>query len=157
MSKELCSAADLVKRATQAMQPMAQEHQIQLQVEADPILVWADPDHVEQTLTNLLSNAIKFSPPGETVMLTVMDQGKRVLFQIKDHGRGIPEESLETIFERFKQVDASDARKHGGTGLGLAICREIVQRHGGRIWVTSVHGRGSTFRFTLPKTESRLT
>ena len=66
-------------------------------------------------------------------------------------GRGIPEDKLETIFERFQQVDASDTRNHGGTGLGLAICREIVQHHDGRIWVTSIHGQGSTFCFTLPK------
>ncbi|MDZ4871467.1 MAG: Sensor histidine kinase RcsC [Chroococcidiopsis cubana SAG 39.79] len=73
-----------------------------------------------------------------------------VTFQVKDTGRGIPEDKLETIFGRFQQVDASDSRKKGGTGLGLAICRNIVQRHGGRIWVTSTLGTGSTFYFILP-------
>ncbi|MBD0343858.1 MAG: PAS domain S-box protein [Coleofasciculus sp. Co-bin14] len=75
---------------------------------------------------------------------------QQVLFQVKDQGRGIPADKLESIFERFHQVDASDSRKKGGTGLGLAICRSIVQQHGGRIWVESTLGEGSSFYFTLP-------
>jgi signal transduction histidine kinase len=73
-----------------------------------------------------------------------------ILFKVQDQGRGIPADKLETIFERFHQVDASDSRKKGGTGLGLAICRSIVQQHGGRIWVESTLGEGSSFYFTLP-------
>lgn len=75
---------------------------------------------------------------------------KQILFQVKDQGRGIPADKLETIFERFQQVDVSDARNSEGTGLGLAICRSIVQQHGGQIWVESTLGIGSTFFFTLP-------
>ena len=104
-----------------------------------------------QALTNLLSNAIKFSPKGETVWLGAKSQNNKVEFFVKDVGRGIPGDKLETIFERFQQVDSSDARERGGTGLGLAICREIIQQHQGRIWVRSIHGQGSTFYFTLPK------
>ena len=73
-----------------------------------------------------------------------------VEFRVIDRGRGIPPENLETIFDRFQQVDASDSRDRGGTGLGLAICRSIVQQHGGQIWAESILGRGSTFCFTLP-------
>ncbi|MBD0362283.1 MAG: hypothetical protein ICV55_05825, partial [Coleofasciculus sp. C3-bin4] len=73
-----------------------------------------------------------------------------VLFNVKDQGRGIPTDKLESIFERFHQVDASDSRKKGGTGLGLAICRSIVQQHGGQLWVESTLGEGSSFYFTLP-------
>jgi len=73
-----------------------------------------------------------------------------ITFQVKDTGRGIPADKLESIFERFQQVDASNAGHQGGTGLGLAICRSIVQQHGGQIWVESVLGEGSTFSFTLP-------
>ena len=78
---------------------------------------------------------------------------RTVLFTVKDQGRGIPTNKIESIFERFHQVDASDSRKKGGTGLGLAICRSIVQQHGGQIWVESTLGEGSTFYFTLPVTE----
>ncbi len=75
-----------------------------------------------------------------------------ILFTVKDTGRGIPADKLESIFERFQQVDSSDSRNHDGTGLGLAICRSIVHQHGGRIWVDSELGKGSSFYFTLPIT-----
>ena len=74
-----------------------------------------------------------------------------VVFEVEDHGRGIPPEKLEIIFERFQQVDASDSRDMGGTGLGLAICRAIVQQHGGHIWAESTPSLGSTFSFTVPR------
>ena len=151
MIKVRCRVSEVLKQAAQAMMPMAQTHGVHLQVVPINTYIYADPDHIEQTLTNLLSNAIKFSPQGETVLIKAVDQPHQVVFKVIDHGRGIPEDKLETIFERFQQVDASDTRKHGGTGLGLAICREIVQHHDGRIWVTSIHGWGSTFCFTLPK------
>ena len=73
-----------------------------------------------------------------------------VTFEVKDRGQGIPANQLETIFERFEQVDSSDSRKKGGTGLGLTICRQIVEEHGGKIWAESCVGEGSTFYFTLP-------
>nr|WP_263971645.1 ATP-binding protein [Leptolyngbya ohadii] len=73
-----------------------------------------------------------------------------MLFSVKDQGRGIPAEKLELIFGRFQQVDSSDSREKGGTGLGLAICKNIVQQHGGHIWVESKLNQGSIFYFTLP-------
>ncbi len=73
-----------------------------------------------------------------------------VTFEVKDQGQGIPANQLETIFERFQQVDSSDSRKKGGTGLGLTICRQIIEEHGGKIWAQSCLGKGSTFFFTLP-------
>ena len=96
---------------------------------------------IVRLLVNLLSNAIKFSAALSTVTVRVEDLGdslrdsyaSRVLFEVKDRGRGIPADKLETIFGRFQQVDASDSRQKGGTGLGLAICRSIVQQHGGEL------------------------
>jgi signal transduction histidine kinase len=76
--------------------------------------------------------------------------GNAMIFHVRDRGRGIPASQLESIFERFNQVDASDSRQKGGTGLGLAICRTIVQQHGGRIWAESVLEEGSMFSFTVP-------
>ena len=157
-SPQAYRAIDLVHYAVQAMQSMADEHAIALSIhpdsEAADLHVWADSDQIIQTLTNLLSNAIKFSPADGIVVIKVRSAnpkaGRYVEFLVKDSGRGIPSDKLETIFERFHQVDTSDARERGGTGLGLAICRDIVQQHHGRIWVKSIHGRGSTFYFTLP-------
>jgi PAS domain S-box-containing protein len=150
MVKQTCNTADLMTNAADVMQAMAEKSGVTLSLSPLSTDVWADGDRIIQTLTNLLSNAIKFSPQGATVWLSAEQEGDRVLFQIKDQGRGIPTDKLETIFERFQQVDASDSRNQDGTGLGLAICRNIVQQHGGRIWVESVLGEGSTFCFTLP-------
>jgi PAS domain S-box-containing protein len=148
--REYCDAAALMVRAAEAMRSLAQKENIILSVSPVSALVWASGDQIIQTLTNLLSNAIKFSPPNSTVTLTAQSQGDRILFQVKDRGRGIPPDQLESIFGRFQQVDASDSRLKGGTGLGLAICRNIITQHGGRIWAETVLGEGSTFYFTLP-------
>ena len=99
---------------------------------------------------NLISNAIKFSPAGSKVTVGAARDGNEVRFSVADHGRGIPADKLETVFERFGQVDASDSREKGGTGLGLPISRSIVHQHGGRIWVESEVGTGTTFSFTIP-------
>ena len=150
MFMQICNLAELMTQATQAMQTMADAQTIQIIVNAPELTIWADPDHIVQVFTNLLSNAIKFSSPHTTVWLSATKREADTLIQVKDQGRGIPPNKVETIFERFCQVDASDSRQLGGTGLGLAICKNIVQRHGGKIWVESTVGIGSTFFFTLP-------
>jgi len=150
VEKATCDAADLIIQAADLMRIMAEKAEVTLSVYPQSTRLWADPDRILQTLTNLLSNAIKFSPAGGTVWLTVERQGDQVMFQVKDQGRGIPADKLDSVFERFQQVDTSDAREKGGTGLGLAICRSIVQQHEGRIWVESTPQAGSTFFFTLP-------
>jgi signal transduction histidine kinase len=152
LNRQWGDAALIVQRAMAAMQSLAEEHDITLHSIPNPLNVWADHDRIMQTLVNLLSNAIKFSPPGSTITLTVKGLTNQILFQVQDQGRGIPADKLESIFGRFQQVDASDSRDRNGTGLGLAICRNIVQQHGGDIWVESTLGKGSTFYFTLPKT-----
>ena len=151
MEKQACNAADLLIQATEAMQAMAQQHEVTLIPQPMSIAFWVDPDYIVQALTNLLSNAIKFSTPGDRVWITVQRSGRHTLqFQVRDQGQGIPPDKLESIFERFQQVDSSDSRKKGGTGLGLAICRKIIEQHGGRIWAESQPGSGSTLIFTLP-------
>jgi signal transduction histidine kinase len=112
--------------------------------------VAADPDRLLQVLTNLLSNAVKFSPRNSTVSVLMRPDVNGVTLSVVDPGRGIPADKLESIFGRFQQVDASDARQKGGTGLGLAICRTIVHQHSGRIWAERNPVRGSAFRVFLP-------
>lgn len=167
---ENCDIPDLMIQATEIVQTMAQEAQVMLSVSAIPLKRRVNPDRIIQVLTNLLTNAIKFSPPGSTVLLTAelhsaengqQNGGKNsssscqlpteeLLIKVKDPGRGIPPNKLESIFDRFQQVDVSDSREKGGSGLGLAICRNIVQQHGGRIWAESSPNAGTTFYFTLP-------
>jgi PAS domain S-box-containing protein len=155
LTREACDAAALMIQAGDVMRAMAEKAGVHLVVVPVGATLWADPDRTQQILTNLLSNAIKFSPPQGTVWLTASLEQEHVLFQVRDEGRGIPPDKLESIFERFQQVDASDSREKGGTGLGLAICKNIVQQHGGRIWADSTQGQGSTFFFTLPLFQER--
>ena len=151
IEKQLCNSADVIQQAIDTLRSMAETEQISLETVAPSIEFRADRDRIIQTLTNAIANAIKFSPADSKVEISCQLQNQNVLFTIKDWGRGIPADKLETIFERFEQVDASDSRKKGGTGLGLAICRHIVEQHGGKIWAESVYGEGSIFYFSLPQ------
>jgi PAS domain S-box-containing protein len=146
-----CDAAELVQTVSHSLQSVAAETQIALVWEMPVNLkIWVDTDRIAQVLINLLNNAIKFSPEHTTITTIAAITEGGVTFRVRDQGRGIPAHQLETVFDRFKQLDASDSRTKGGTGLGLAICRGIVEQHGGKIWVESVVGAGSTFCFTLP-------
>ena len=119
----------------------------------DELLCNTDPLRLRQVLTNLLSNAVKFTPSGAIELGYKLDPRKnkpRMEFYVKDTGIGIPEDKLDLIFERFRQVDDSQSRQYGGTGLGLAISKRLVELIGGSIRVESQEGKGSTFYFTMP-------
>lgn len=152
----LCSLDTLFQRVAAVLHSAARRANVQLSLRGNAVVVWADPDRLLQTLTHLVSNAIKFAPRDEqladihVVLSASYSARDEAILKVQDDGRGIPVEKLQTIFERFKQVDASDSRSMGGTGLGLAICRSIVMQHRGSIWATSTLGEGSTFHVTLP-------
>jgi signal transduction histidine kinase len=112
--------------------------------------VAGDPDKVRQVLANLLDNAVKYSPDGGQVELRIEEQEGRMRFSVRDLGLGIPPAEQARVFEKFYRLDPQLTRGVGGTGLGLYICRELVRRMGGRIWVASGKGPGSTFFFELP-------
>jgi signal transduction histidine kinase/DNA-binding response OmpR family regulator len=144
-----CSIHDLAREAVDTMNSMAESAQIRIDLNCyaarDSIYFDADPDRILQVLTNLLSNAIKFSPAGSTVSVEIDANLDSLLLKVVDQGRGIPPDKLEAVFDRFQQVETSDASKKGGTGLGLAICRSIVQQHSGAIWAQPNHnGPGTT-------------
>lgn len=152
-----CSLPELIHQATETMSAMADASNIRLAISPNATSVLpsvffdGDSDRILQVLTNLLSNAIKFSPAGSMVMIDVETPPEALIFRIADQGRGIPEDQLETIFERFKQVEYSDSRHRGGTGLGLAICRSIVQQHGGTIWAQRNLVKGVSLCVRLPR------
>jgi PAS domain S-box-containing protein len=148
---------ELIRQAIEAMQPMADAEEVRLVCETVAASIEADSDRLLQVMTNLLSNAIKFSPPKSTVRITIGRGAEGVTVSVIDQGRGVPADKLESIFDRFQQVDASDSRQKGGTGLGLAICRTIIHQHGGRIWAEQNGGRGAIFRFFLPERASLST
>ncbi|HLI30466.1 MAG TPA: ATP-binding protein, partial [Terriglobia bacterium] len=153
MEKKLYDSADLMEEAIELMRVTADAQGVRLMTEPFSASIRVDPDRITQVLINLLGNAIKFSVRGSEVRLTAARCDGEIVFEVADHGRGIPATKLSSIFERFQQVDASDSREKGGTGLGLAICRTIVAQHGGRIWVESTLGQGSRFFFSLPLQE----
>ncbi len=129
-----------------------------LDVEPELPDVEADPEKIGQVLANLIGNAAKFSPPHSTITVSALrlcgrresDKGDFIRFSVSDLGMGIPPEHHQRIFEQFYQVEQGTSRSHGGTGLGLHIAKALVELHGGRIWVESEQGKGSSFHFTLP-------
>jgi PAS domain S-box-containing protein len=151
MLKSVCNVTDLMAKVVDQIDPLIEEAGIKLSISDQGGNVWVDADRMIQTFTNLISNAIKFSPKGSTIWFTASKQAGQMLFQVRDQGRGIPPDKLSIIFERFQQVDASDARSGEGTGLGLAISRSIIEQHGGHLWVESVLGEGSTFSCVLAR------
>ncbi|NOT54300.1 MAG: PAS domain-containing protein [Deltaproteobacteria bacterium] len=112
--------------------------------------VQADADRLHQVLVNLLSNAVKFSPQGGTITTGIQTAGDEIVIWVADQGIGIAPEELPKVFDRFFRADNRDVRKIGGTGLGLTLVKEIITAHGGRVWLESTPGQGSTFFFTLP-------
>jgi len=149
----------VVETALKTLEPMARQKGLWLQTVLDEGLppVQADEARLIQILNNLLSNAIKFTREGG-VTVTVYpytDAGDWVAVSVSDTGIGIAPEHLPLIFEEFRQIEPSATREFGGTGLGLAIVRRLVELHGGRVWVESTLGQGSTFTFILPTVESR--
>ena len=154
-----CSFRDLIQQAMETMNPMADANQVKLKfVLAAPqeaIYFDGDSDRILQVLTNLLSNAVKFSPLESTVEVLLDADAESVLLRVSDQGRGIPIDKLDSIFDRFQQVEASDARQKGGTGLGLTICRSIIQQHNGSIWAESntqhLRGPGASLYVSIPR------
>ena len=124
---------------------------IDVHIEGTAGSVEADPMRVAQVITNLLGNAIKFSPEKGKIEVWARGTEEDVTVDIRDFGRGISQRDLSRLFQRFAQLDSSTTRKAGGTGLGLVISKGIVEQHGGRIWVESTMGMGSTFSFSLPR------
>ena len=141
---------DIMERSEQSVNTFAANNGVKLEMMPTDAQVYADGDRIVQVLVNLLSNAIKFSPQGQTVTVAVENAAGFVHVRVIDRGRGIPEQFKKLLFQRFQQVEASDAKKKGGTGLGLAICKGIIEQHGGQIGVDSEEGKGSTFWFRLP-------
>ncbi len=144
---------DLCTNLIDFMTPVADKGELELALHIDSNLppMHSDSGRLHQILYNLLSNAIKFTPRGGSVDLIVQPAGDdSILFSVKDTGVGIPQAQLETVFEKFRQMDSSVTREYSGTGLGLAITRELCEMLGGSIAVESAEGVGSTFTATLP-------
>ena len=140
----------LMVSAAQAVSGAALSRGVTIDVVDGDVWVLADSDRTVQVLVNLIGNAVKFSDPASTVTLAARAEGDRVVLTVEDQGRGIPEDQLERIFERFAQVDGGDSREYGGSGLGLSIAHGLAEQHGGTLSARSTLGVGSIFALSLP-------
>lgn len=142
----------LVSEAIEEMASFASGRHVTL-VEAisnDLPLVFGDHDRLIQVLTNLLSNAVKFSPSGDIVSISAEKDGHCIAVSVQDNARSIKRADRHRLFKKFQKLDNHETGERGGTGLGLAICKEIIEKHHGRIWYRSRMGGGNTFIFTVP-------
>jgi signal transduction histidine kinase/FixJ family two-component response regulator len=150
---ESIDAGTVLNEAVENIRSLAEQKEVQIELKIDPSTgsIEADPMRVGQVATNLLGNAIKFSPEKSHIEVFASGDESQITVSVKDYGRGIPQRDLNRLFQRFAQLDSSTTRKAGGTGLGLVISKGIVEQHGGKIWVESAVGEGSTFSFSLPR------
>jgi signal transduction histidine kinase len=148
---------DLLEGLVGIMRPQAKTSMIEVDVHIVNNLqpIETDPGKLQQILYNFLSNAIKFSPQRESIEIIAeqikrKDQTYAVRIMVSDHGPGIPEDMVDKVFEKFRQVDASHTKEHQGTGLGLAICRELAELLRAEVWVESITGQGASFFVEVP-------
>jgi signal transduction histidine kinase len=144
------SARELIVGVVEMLRPLADSSSLELRVDLDHDVpeVWGDRDRLLQVLENLIGNAIKFTEASGSVTAGAASRDHEVVFWVADTGRGIASENLPLIFDRFWQATRVGRQ---GAGLGLPIAKGIVEAHGGRIWVESTEGRGTTFSFTIPQ------
>lgn len=143
---------ELMEAVSRTIRPLAVQKGLDYHQEAEGVLpdIQADRERLEQVLLNLLANAVKFTPAGGRVWLKAREEESGLLLEVGDTGIGIRPEDQEVIFERFRQAINAPGRPYGGSGLGLALARQLVELHGGRVWVESTPGRGSRFFVWLP-------
>ena len=155
---ELVDPVDILFSVEKTMYPLAKKQELRFEVEIAKIpLIYCDAQKIRRVLLNIVGNAFKFTSPGGKVsILANTGKDNQLLINIKDTGIGIACKDQKVIFEPFRQVDDSDARKYKGTGLGLALSKELVEMHGGEIKVESELGKGSTFTILLPEKPERV-
>jgi signal transduction histidine kinase len=146
------SLGGLVVEVVEALRPLAAEKAIALDATSpESIIVWADRDKINQVLLNLIGNAIKFTSVQGRVTVSASRNGvESIQVSVSDTGPGVAPDEKEKIFAKFYRVAEVNGENSKGTGLGLAIAKALVELHGGKIWVESEEGHGSTFSFTLP-------
>ncbi|MCM0648009.1 ATP-binding protein [Clostridium swellfunianum] len=147
-----CNIISVVEDITMSVVDFAENKGIELifDTNCEEKIIALDPDKLERIILNLLSNALKFTNPNGQIVVNMLDEGDYVKISVKDTGIGIPEDKLNFIFERFRQVDKTFTRNHEGSGIGLSLVKSFVEMHGGMIEAKSHLGKGSEFTIQLP-------
>ena len=153
LNPELKDPLQILNNIVESVTPMAQRNRLSLNFESPPSVssVWIDEDRFRQIVLNLLNNALKFTPEGGRVTLKAGEEDANLIVEVQDTGRGISKKEQERIFEPYHKME-SDRARLSGLGLGLSLAKNLVELHGGRIWVKSRKGNGSTFGFSIPLT-----
>ncbi len=144
---------ELVRLEAERVVALADTKGLTIRAAGEPAPTRGDEERLSRAIGNLLGNAIKYAPAGSTIEISTRIDPEDAIVSVRDLGPGIPASLLATIFDRFVRADVARASEAEGSGLGLAIVREIVEAHGGRIWVESVEGAGATFTFTIPRAD----
>jgi len=149
--KKFIDVTTIIQNVIELQEINTSFHHINLSIELKETIILGDKNKLKQVFMNLLNNAIKYSPEGGDISIKIYGDDQNISIDIKDEGLGIPEDAIPNLFQQFYRVDNSDRRKIGGTGLGLAIVQEIVKAHDGKITVSSIFKKGSTFTTNFPK------
>ena len=150
---EMVPVTEVVDRITSVLQLQATQKRVQLLTEIAPgtvPLIEADPALLQQALNNLIDNAIKYTENGGVVTVRVSSTSQEITFKVEDTGIGVAPVDVPRLFEKFFRGAQQGSKKHAGSGLGLAIVKSIAERHGGRVWVESQFGKGSSFYLAIP-------
>ena len=145
-----------IKRCSETFEQRCTDKQISIELTFDTkkLMVKADISKIEQVIQNLLDNAIKFSYNNSVIEIRTTERNRKIFVSIKDHGIGIPKDSINKVWDRFYKTDLSRGKDKKGTGLGLSITKEIIEAHGENINVISTEGAGTEFIFSLPSVSS---
>jgi signal transduction histidine kinase len=156
LRKKSLEISDIVDKIVDEYKPQADKRNIQLKkvLPKKPVTIYADEYKIFQIFNNLLNNAFRFTVADDTITVGFNDKETYIECFVSDTGVGIEKKHIPNIFKKFEQIDRVDGPGYKGTGLGLTICKGLVEKHNGRIWAESTLGKGSTFRFTIPKTRS---
>jgi len=149
LNKVSCNVGDIIKEVVLFFQEYAPEHNFEMVLPGEPVELTVDEDKIEEVLKNILSNAVKYSPEGGVIRLVGEVVEGHYQVSVEDQGIGMTSEQVERVFDKFYRVDSSDTAVEG-TGLGMSIVKYIVEAHGGRVWVESELGKGTTVRFRIP-------
>ncbi len=152
LHKEMEAVEEIVAEAVSRVKKRAGQHEIEIKIPQELMMIPMDGTLIEQVLVNLLDNAIKHTPAGSSIAITVREEGSKAVFEVGDNGNGIPENDLPFIFDRYFTRPSGSAKRHS-IGIGLSICKSIVETHGGIIIAQNKASGGAIFRFTLPMEE----
>jgi len=151
LEKAPCNIAELIRETVPYFQVQSKKHHFDLALPDEPLEAMVDKDKMRQVLENILSNAVKYSPEGCEIRITGEVVEDHYQVSIEDQGIGMTPDQIEKMFDKFYRADASNT-SIPGTGLGMSIVAYLVETHGGEVWVSSTHGKGTTVRFTIPIT-----